>query len=76
VSERNGTFASTFIKKLQQASSDDRILHQLYQYARHPAHQQLTPADTLPFGTFWYGEPSAISNAIGLPSFSADRMTL
>ncbi len=42
LAERNGTFASTFIEKLQQASSDDRILHRLCQYALHPAHQQLT----------------------------------
>jgi len=40
LAERNGTFASTFIEKLQQASSDDRILHRLCQYALHPAHQQ------------------------------------
>jgi hypothetical protein len=41
VTERNGTFGSTFIEKLQQASSNDRILHQLCQYALHPAHEQL-----------------------------------
>src|SRR6266404_3501586 len=29
MAERNGTFASTFIEKLQEASSDDRILHKL-----------------------------------------------
>jgi hypothetical protein len=27
LAERNETFASTFIEKLQQASSDDRIFH-------------------------------------------------
>ena len=43
MAERNGTFASTFIEKLQQASSDDRILHKLCQYALHPVHQQLVP---------------------------------
>jgi hypothetical protein len=36
VAERNGTFASTFIEKLQQAPSDDRILHKLWQYACIP----------------------------------------
>jgi hypothetical protein len=46
MAERNGTFASTFIKKLQQASSDDRILHKLCQYALGPAHQQLVSSGT------------------------------
>src|SRR5260370_3360104 len=46
MAERNGTFASTFIEKLQQASSDDRILHKLCQYALRPAHQQLVSSGT------------------------------
>ena len=38
--ERNGTFASTFIKKLQKTSSDDRIFHKLWQYVLNPAHHR------------------------------------
>src|SRR5207248_11661708 len=34
--ERDGTFVSTFIEKLQQASSNNRIFHKLFQYALHP----------------------------------------
>ena len=41
LAERKETFASTFIEKLQQASSDDRIFHKLWQYVLNPAHQQL-----------------------------------
>jgi hypothetical protein len=41
VAERNGTLASTFIKKLQKTSSDDRILHGIRQYAPDSLHQQL-----------------------------------
>src|SRR5438094_9118210 len=36
LAERNGAFASTFIEKLQQTSSNNRILHKLFQYALHP----------------------------------------
>jgi len=32
-------------------------------------------SDALAFGRLWYGEPNAISNAIGLPSFTAGQMT-
>jgi hypothetical protein len=49
LAERYGTFASTFIEKLQQASSDDRILHRLCQHALHPANQQLTSKVTAEF---------------------------
>ena len=42
LAERDGTFAPTFIEKLQQASSDNRILHELCQYALHVTRQQLT----------------------------------
>jgi hypothetical protein len=34
--ERDGTFVSTFIEKLQQASSNNRIFHKLFKYALHP----------------------------------------
>jgi hypothetical protein len=30
-------------------------------------------SDALPFGRLWYGEPNAISNAIGTQSFTAGR---
>jgi hypothetical protein len=50
VAKRNETFASAFIEKLQQASSDDRILHKLYHYVLHPAHEQLTTASDLSCG--------------------------
>jgi hypothetical protein len=34
-------------------------------------------SDTLPFGRLWYGEPNAVSNAIGsTPSFTAGHMRL
>src|SRR5437899_454582 len=46
MAERNGTFASMFIEKLQQASSDDRILHKLCQYALGPGHQQVVSSGT------------------------------
>jgi hypothetical protein len=41
MAEQNGTFSLPFIEKVQQASSDDRILHGLRQYAPHSLHQQL-----------------------------------
>jgi len=41
MAEQNGTFSLPFIEKVQQASSDDRILHGICQYAPHPPHQQL-----------------------------------
>jgi hypothetical protein len=31
-------------------------------------------SDVLPFGRLWYGEPNAISNAIGTRSIAADHM--
>jgi hypothetical protein len=31
-------------------------------------------SDVLPFGRLWYGEPDAISNAIGYASFAAVHM--
>jgi hypothetical protein len=43
--ERNGTFAATFVEKLQQAASDNSILHKLRQYALHPAQQQLSSTE-------------------------------
>jgi hypothetical protein len=30
----------------------------------------------LPFGRLWYGEPNAISNAVGCAKFSAAHVTL
>jgi hypothetical protein len=33
-----------------------------------PPNQPLHP-DALPFGRLWYGEPSAISNAVGYAKF-------
>ena len=33
-------------------------------------------SDALPFGRLWYGEPNAISNAIGYASTAADHMML
>ena len=33
-------------------------------------------SDAVPFGPLWYGEPNAISNAIGWQSFAAAHMTL
>jgi hypothetical protein len=33
-------------------------------------------SDTLPLGRLWYGEPDAISNAIGYAKFSAVHMIL
>jgi len=46
LAERNGTFASALVEKLQQASSHNRILHKLCQYALHLAHQQLSSTGT------------------------------
>jgi len=31
-------------------------------------------SDALPFGRLWYGEPDAITNAIGYATFTAVRM--
>jgi hypothetical protein len=31
-------------------------------------------SDALPFGRLWYGEPSAISNAVGYAKFSHDAV--
>jgi hypothetical protein len=84
VAERNGTFSLPFIEKVQQASSDDRILHGLRQYAPHSLHQQLLSfaavainhrgvdliSDALPFGRLWYGAADAIANAIGYAKFA------
>jgi hypothetical protein len=33
-------------------------------------------SDALPFGRLWYGEPDAISKAVGYAKFSAAHMTL
>jgi hypothetical protein len=33
-------------------------------------------SDVLPFGRLWYGEPDAITNAVGFTSFAAVHMTL
>jgi hypothetical protein len=33
-------------------------------------------SDALPFGRLWYGEPNAISNAIGYAKFAAAHMML
>ena len=73
MAERNGTFASTFIKKLQQASSDDRILHKLCQYALRSAHQQLVSSGR----GLWLLEKSLEKRALGshLNSESIDSCT-
>jgi hypothetical protein len=31
-------------------------------------------SDALPFGRMWYGEPDAISNAVGYAKFAADHI--
>jgi hypothetical protein len=33
-------------------------------------------SDALPFGRLWYGEPDAISNAVGYRTFAAVHMML
>jgi len=40
-------------------------------------HRGVDPiSDALPFDRLWYGEPNAISNAIGFASFSAAHVML
>ena len=64
VAERDGTFAPAFVEKLQQASSNNRILHKLWQYALHFAHQQKVGILYIKF---------AMASLIGPVAFVTDR---
>src|SRR5436190_19347854 len=48
------------------------VITHLYEVRRRKDHRGVDLiSDVLPFGRLWYGEPSAVSNAIGYAKFSS-----